>query len=316
MGERAELIEAFLAGAGWAGAARRPLVGDASTRRYERLLADRGRTALLMDSGPLPIDRWLRVRDWLAARGVRVPAVLAADPAARLALLEDLGDRHLDEAVDGSERERSLYREALDLLRAFQRPPPEFLPPLDPPALLDQLELFLEQVTPGLGPASAEAFRAAWSAVLPLACAEPAVFVHRDLHCRNLMVVDGGRLAVIDFQDAFAGPPAYDLVSLTGDVRRELGPGIAALLRDGLLAARPELDPARLDRAAAILGAQRAMRIMAVFTRLAGPGGKPAYARFLPRVEARLAAALADPALAPVAAWCRDHWRPPRPADG
>lgn len=309
MGERAELIAAFLAESGWAGAERRPLAGDASTRRYERLVARDGRAAVLMDSGALPIERWLEVRAWLAERGVRVPALLAADPAARLALVEDLGDRHLDEAATSPARERALYDRALDLLLAFQTAAPDFLPPLDPATLLAQLELFLEQVTPELGPDAQAEFRTAWNAVLPLACVGPRVFVHRDLHCRNLLVLADGELAVIDFQDAFAGPWLYDLVSLVQDVRRELSRDVADRLTRALRAARPEVDGADVERAVAVLGAQRAMRILAVFTRLAGPGGKPGYRAFLPRVERRLAENLAHPALAPVAAWCA-HWRP------
>jgi len=307
LGERAGVIAAFLAAAGWASAERRPLVGDASTRRYERLVGRDGRTALLMDCGPSPLERWLEVRDWLAGRGVRVPAVLGADPRARLALLEDLGDRHLDEAASSPARESLLYGRALELLLAFQCPAPAFLPPLDPPTLLDQLGLFLEQVTPHLGPTAVAEFREAWSAVLPMACVGPQVFVHRDLHCRNLMVLDDDRLAVIDFQDAFAGPCLYDFVSLLQDVRRDVSPGLARRLATGLRAARPELDDPTFERATAILGAQRAMRILAVFTRLAGPGGKPGYRAFLPQVERWLAHNLAHPALAPVAAWCARH---------
>ncbi len=309
MGGRAELIAGFLEAAGWAGAERRPLVGDASTRRYERLVAADGRTALLMDSGPEPIERWLEVRDWLDGRGVRVPDVLQACPSVRLALIEDLGDQHLDEAADSPEREARLYERALELLVAFQCAAPAFLPSLDPATLLDQLELFLAQVTPELPAAVASAFRAAWAAVLPDACVGPKVFVHRDLHCRNLMVLADERLAVIDFQDAFVGPCLYDLVSLLQDVRRDLSVETAARLRAGLRAVRPELTETVFDRAVAILGAQRAMRILAVFTRLAGPGGKPGYGTFLPRVERWLRDDLAHPALAPVAAWCA-RYRP------
>jgi len=309
VGDRAGLIASFLETADWADAERRPLVGDASTRRYERLVAADGRTALLMDSGPVPIERWLAVRDWLAGRGVRVPEVLHASPPARLALIEDLGDRHLDEAADGPEREARLYERALELLLAFQCPAPAFLPLLDPPTLLDQLELFLEQVTPELPAAAAAEFRAAWSAVLEHACVGPRVFVHRDLHCRNLMVLADDRLAVIDFQDAFAGPCLYDLVSLLQDVRRDLSPETSARLLAGLRAVRPELTDAVFDRAVAILGAQRAMRILAVFTRLAGPGGKPGYRGFMPRVERWLRHDLAHPALVPVATWCA-RYRP------
>ncbi len=307
MDARAALIDRFLGAAGWRAAERRPLVGDASTRRYERLVAADGRTALLMDSGPVPVARWLEVRAWLAGIGVRVPGLLAADPEARLVLIEDLGDRHLDEAAEAPGREAELCARAQELLLAFQRPPPPFLPPLDPPTLLDQLGLFLEQVTPGLDPQARRSFHAAWSEVLPKACGHPAVFVHRDLHCRNLMVLDDRRLAVIDFQDAFAGPPAYDLVSLLQDARRDLGADAAERLVAGLRAARPGLAPGELEREMAILGAQRAMRILGVFTRLAGPGGKPGYRAFLPRVERWLARNLAHPALAPVAAWCARH---------
>lgn len=309
MDARAALIDRFLETAGWRAAERRPLVGDASTRRYERLVTADGRTALLMDSGPAPLARWLEVRAWLAELGVRVPGLLAADPEARLALIEDLGDRHLDEAAETPGRAGELYARALELLLAFQRPPPSFLPTLDPPTLLDQLELFLEQVTPGLDAEAIRSFRAAWSEVLPLACAHPPVFVHRDLHCRNLMVLADGRLAVIDFQDAFAGPPAYDLVSLVQDARRDLGPAEAERLVAGVCAARPGLTPGELEREMAILGAQRAMRILGVFTRLAGPGGKPGYRAFLPRVERWLAHNLAHPALAPVRLWC-ERYRP------
>lgn len=309
MGERAALIAAFLARAGWAGAEHRPLAGDASTRRYVRVVGRDGRSAVLMDSRAEPIERWLRVRDWLAERGVRVPALFAADPGARLALLEDLGDRHLDEEATCPARESLLYGRALELLLAFRCPAPAFLPPLDPPTLLDQLELFLEQATPQLGPGAVAEFREAWSAVLPVACVGPRVFVHRDLHCRNLMVLEDDRLAVIDFQDAFAGPCLYDFVSLVQDVRRDVSPELARALAASLRAACPELDEAGFERATAILGAQRAMRILAVFTRLAGPGGKPGYRAFLPRVERRLAHNLAHPALAPVADWCA-RWRP------
>jgi aminoglycoside/choline kinase family phosphotransferase len=308
VGERAALIAAFLAGAGWAGAERRPLAGDASTRRYERLVGRDGRSAILVDSAAEPIERWLRVRDWLAERGVRVPALFAADPVARLALLEDLGDRHLDEAATSPARESLLYGRALDLLLAFQCAAPAFLPPLDPPTLLDQLELFLEQVTPHLAPDAAAEFREAWQVVLPSACVGPQVFVHRDFHCRNLMVLEDDRLAVIDFQDAFAGPCLYDFVSLVQDVRRDVSPGLARDLAAGLRAACPELDEASFERATAILGAQRAMRILAVFTRLAHSGGKPGYRAFLPRVERRLAQNLAHPTLAPVADWWA-RWR-------
>ncbi|MDW8123890.1 MAG: phosphotransferase [Geminicoccaceae bacterium] len=303
MRPRAAEIARFLDRAAWCGARRVPIVGDASTRRYERLFHPRHGRAVLVDSGAQAVEPWLFVRDRLAGSGIRVPAVLAADADARLLLLEDLGDLHLDEAIDGPERAHRLYARAGALLRALAGVPAEGLPRLDAPALLAQLELFLEQVAGDLPAAAKDEFRALWAELLPSACTGPVVFVHRDLHCRNLMVLADDELAVIDFQDAFAGPALYDLVSLVQDVRYDLEPAVARMVVEGFLASRPDLDRSQVAPAIAILGAQRALRILGVFARLAGPGGKPFYRRFFPAVLERLARNLAHPALASFARW-------------
>lgn len=300
-------VAAFLAQTGWQGAELHPIAGDASTRRYFRLLHPRRGRAVLVDSATQPVEPWLLVREKLAASGIRVPALFAADPLARLLLLEDVGDRHLDEAIENRDDERRLYGRAAELLCALRSVPTCGLPPLDPPTLCAQLELFLDEVAGALCETAKEEFRAIWRALLPPACAGPQRFVHRDLHARNLMVLDDDKLVVIDFQDAFEGPLLYDLVSLVQDVRRDLDPMVEEELVARVLAAHPRVPPEQAELQMAVLGAQRALRILGVFTRLAGPGGKPAYRRFLPRVRARLARNLTHPALAPLARWWNAH---------
>jgi aminoglycoside/choline kinase family phosphotransferase len=109
-------------------------------------------------------------------------------------------------------------------------------------------------------------------------------------------------LGLLDFQDALAGHPAYDLVSLLQDARRDVAPELEAAMIARYAARRP------LDAAAyALLGAQRNTKILGIFTRLWKRDGKPRYLDFQPRVWAYLERDLADPALAPVKAWFEAH---------
>ena len=142
----------------------------------------------------------------------------------------------------------------------------------------------------------------------------------RDFHAGNLMWLpargDGGcdtsgvgRVGLLDFQDARLGPAAYDLVSLLQDARRDLGDGLEQAMLVRYLRASPNLTKTVFRAAYAILGAQRAVRIIGVFHRLARRDGKPAYLAHLPRVWQHLDTNLAHPALAPVRAWF-DRWVP------
>ncbi|HET6468732.1 MAG TPA: phosphotransferase, partial [Geminicoccaceae bacterium] len=189
MSGREDHVRAFLATAGWAEAERRHLAGDLSNRRYQRLRRADGTTAVLMDAAAdQPLGPWLRVQAWLQGAGLHPPAVLAADEAAGLLLLEDLGDDLVAQVVAQGGDEAVLYRAALDvLLRLQASPPPAFLPELDDPALIRLLDLFLEFLAPPAPATAADEFRAIWRAVLPAARLGPDVFVHRDFHSLNLL---------------------------------------------------------------------------------------------------------------------------------
>jgi len=317
MTERARLIEHFLAAAGWATARRGLLAADASFRRYERLVRD-GETAVLMDAPPPRenVAAFDRIARQLLDLGLSAPRPLAVDAAAGLMLLEDLGDRTFTRALAAGFDESRLYALAVDLLIALHRQwrpvADAALPPYDDARLLDEAALLTDWALPVLRgapipPAVRESYLAAWRAVLPRAHAAPASLVLRDYHVDNLMLLDGratiAACGLLDFQDAVVGPRSYDLVSLLEDARRDIDPAVVLAMLERYLAAFPELDRAAFLDSYAVLGAQRAAKIIGIFTRLDRRDGKPHYLRHIPRVWRLLRAGLEKPVLAPVKAW-------------
>jgi aminoglycoside/choline kinase family phosphotransferase len=128
--------------------------------------------------------------------------------------------------------------------------------------------------------------------------------VLRDYHAENLLWLPArtglGRVGLLDYQDALRGHPVYDLISLVEDARRDVGPGIAARLKARYVAARG-LDATEFGEACAVLAAQRNLKIVGIFARLARRDGKRQYLRLIPRVWAHLQRDLSHPALAPLA---------------
>jgi hypothetical protein len=327
MVERAALIDAFLRRAGWPGE-RRALAGDASFRRYERI-RHHGRSAVLMDAPP-PVEDvrpFIAIDRLLCGFGLSAPRILAEDAGAGLLLLEDLGDDTFTRLLAKGEDEPALYALAVDTLVALHRLPaaraaPDFVPPYDDRRLLDEAALLAEWYLPAIdgrptAEATAREWRDLWAVALRAARHVPETLVLRDFHVDNLIRIPGragvAACGLLDFQDAVRGPVAYDLVSLLEDARRDIAPALVAGLRRRYLDAFPSLDPAALDRAMAVLGAQRHAKVIGIFTRLCVRDGKPDYLRHIPRVWRLLDAALArEPALAPVAVWLDAHVPPAR----
>jgi aminoglycoside/choline kinase family phosphotransferase len=296
---------AFLEHHGWTGAAIAPLAGDASFRRYFRV-SDGDRRAVLMDAPPPHEDPrpFVDVACWLHERGFAAPAILAADLERGLVLLEDFGDVRMRETVDAEPaRAEALYAEAIDLLIELHRHEAGPLAPYDRAVLDREAGLFTEWYCPAVGLAvDSEAYRAAWQGAFDLVADHPApVTVLRDYHAENLMLIDGGGLGLLDFQDALAGHRAYDLVSLLQDARRDVEPEIEA----AMLARYRAATGAGEDFVAAyrVLGAQRNAKIIGIFTRLWKRDGKPRYPAMCPRVWRYLEADLEAPELATVKAW-------------
>ena len=303
---------AFLAAHGWDDAEIRPLAGDASFRRYFRVHAAAGKTAVLMDAPPAHEDLgpFLTVAGHLIDRGFSPPRPLAVDRRKGLLLLEDFGDDRVGPVLlREPERETEIYEVAVDILaRIAAQPAPTDLPPYDDAAMSREVALLTEWYVSALRLKVDEdeylgVWRQAWGDVLNIVERNP-VLVLRDYHADNLMVLpDRGDLGLLDFQDALAGHPAYDLVSLLQDARRDVAPELEEAMIARYVAAANVADPDRFRAHYEILGAQRNSKIIGIFTRLWRRDGKAHYLTLQPRVWAYLERNLAHPALAPVRDW-------------
>ncbi len=302
-----EGLDSFLEQAGWAGGAVEPLPGDASFRRYFRIR--RGdQTAMLMDAPPPHEDvaPFLRAARWLDDNGLRSPRILAEDAKRGLILLEDFGETRMRDYLDEwPNDEEAIYRAAIDTLGQLHRLPPGPFLDYGTNEYLREAKLFIDWYCTARGLyVDGAGWQAAWEAVVRalLPRQRPGVTVLRDYHAENLMLLGAlHKQGLLDFQDALVGHPAYDLVSLLQDARRDVSPELEAAMLERYLLGKPDHETFRADYAR--LGAQRNAKIVGIFVRLWTRDGKPRYLAMIPRVWALLERDLAHPALAPVAAW-------------
>jgi len=301
----------FLASCGWRGAEILPLAGDASFRRYFRVVHG-SRSAVLMDAPPPHEDPqpFIAVAEWLVGSGLSAPQILARDLDKGLLLLGDFGNERLRETLDSDPgRERELYETATDVLVHLHSHPP--MPRLRPHGMdqwLEELMLFTDWYCPAVGAdVDVNGYEAAWRGVLEPVAADGLgpVTVLRDYHAENIMLIEGrggvAHFGLLDFQDALAGHPAYDLASVLEDARRDVPPAIEREMIDRYVTATS--TGAAFERAYWALAAQRNTRILGVFTRLWKRDNKPGYRRFQPRMWGLLERDLAQPHLKPVRDW-------------
>ena len=291
-----------------------PASADASFRRYFRV-----RTAhdprILMDAPPAHEDcrPFVAVAARLRGAGVNAPTVHDADLDNGYLLLDDFGDETYLDAVATPARAAPLYADALAALVRMQATPlaPGELPDYDEKLLRFELSLFSEwYLSLHLGCEVPAWLPAVFDALVESARAQPQVFVHRDYHARNLMVVAGGNPGVLDFQDAVRGPVTYDLVSLLRDAYVEWPDArVDAWIADYRALARAAgvdtgADDATFRRWFDWMGLQRQLKIAGIFARLNHRDGKPRYLADIPRTlgYARRAAAR-YPEFHALAAW-------------
>ncbi|MFO1247795.1 MAG: phosphotransferase [Alphaproteobacteria bacterium] len=291
--------------------------------------------------------RFAAASDWLRGLGLAAPAIHAADHAQGLVILEDLGDDLFAQVLAGGGDGAAMYKAAAEVLaKIHAQDAPLYLPPppatrasplavtspssasregeadlrfplynYDQAALVAETDLVTEWFLPlALGRAATDeevqTHRTLWRAALA-DLESRRVFVHRDYHAENLLWLPqrGGiaRVGLIDFQDAVAGSPAYDLISLTEDARRDVPPQLAEITTRHYLAAMAAqgtpLDEKAFRHEMAVMAAQRNAKIVGVFARLYKRDGKPRYLAFLPRVWGYLEHDLSHPALAQLRAW-------------
>jgi aminoglycoside/choline kinase family phosphotransferase len=319
---------AFLDQAGWSTAIPKPLPSDASFRRYMRLSMGNQRV-MLMDAAPEhgeDVRPFARIGRHLIELGLSAPEILAEDAEHGFLLLEDFGNDTFTHLLAQGISERSLYTLATDVLIALHAmedilTAPDWLAPYDDERLLAEAALLPDWFMSAQGIDVTAAARAdlgnAWLDVFRHVHAGPRTLVLRDFHVDNLMRLSDpddphGRQGVracglLDFQDALAGHPAYDLMSLLEDARRDVDQDLQADMKDRYFDALNIQDREAFETAYAILGAQRHAKVIGIFTRLDRRDQKPVYLKHIYRVWRLLEHSLTHPALSDVRAWIDEH---------
>ncbi|HUE47232.1 MAG TPA: tRNA (adenosine(37)-N6)-threonylcarbamoyltransferase complex ATPase subunit type 1 TsaE [Aestuariivirgaceae bacterium] len=347
---RMEAVRNFLLSTQWADARRLHLNGDASIRRYERLVAGEGRTAVLMDMPARPDGPAIRngrsysaiahlaedcsavvaVNAGLRDAGLSAPELYAADLKQGFLIIEDFGDELYGRMLADGEDVSEAMAAAVDLLAyVAERDWPAAIPlpdgtdhriaRYDDDAVSVEVSLLPDWFWPlvkgeAIPRGLRDAFEAAWAQALPAAHTDASVWMLRDYHSPNLVWLPERsgieRVGLLDVQDCVFGHPAYDLASLLQDARVDIAAALASSMFKRYCATRqssPRFDRAGFEAAYAVLGAQRATKILGIFARLSRRDGKHQYLRHLPRVSRTLEANLAHPALAPVRQWFDRH---------
>jgi len=302
-----------------------PLEQDASSRRYFRI-GRTGETAsmILMDAPVASAgssDPFLRVARHLSSAAFSAPEIIAEDRQAGLVLMEDLGDAlYARVCADHPEAEAGLYAAAVDALaRLASVERPENLLPYSAQEYVRESNLVMEWYLPAATKTPAESGLAReFARIIKDAChrisGDRTCLVLRDYHAENLIWLPErtgiARVGLLDFQDALWGHPAYDLVSLLEDARRDTSPD----LRDAMIDRYCRQTGVRGDafmRAYATLGAQRNLKIIGIFTRLFLRDGKAAYLDLIERVWAHLENDLSHPSLSDLRHFVDTHLPPP-----
>jgi aminoglycoside/choline kinase family phosphotransferase len=278
-------------------ASLRPASADASFRRYFRVDAADGASYIVMDAPPPQEDvrPFIKVAELFGATGVTVPAVLAQDVEQGFLLLSDLGSTTYLQQLN-NDTAHKLYLDAIDALVLLQvQSQPDVLPEYDRVLLQRELMLFPDwYLSKHLGVTLSDEQTATlhkvFDVLLANNLAQPQVYVHRDYHSRNLMVLDKGNPGILDFQDAVFGPITYDLVSLLRDAYVQWDEEMVLdwairywerAKRAGL-PVNPDIDAFYRDFE--FMGLQRHLKVLGIFARLSHRDGKDAYLKDMPLV--------------------------------
>jgi len=281
-----------------------PLSGDASDRRYFRVMPRDGETFVLaLNAAPFTFDTlpFVNVARLLAQVPVPIPAILGHADDLGILAQQDLGDVTLQAHLGSAEpaEHTALYRQAIDFIAAIQRRGRElasgqYLPygiAFDVAKLTWEMDFFVKHfVAAYRGATIADDARAAISAefagLIAELAAEPRVLCHRDYHSRNLMW-NAGQLFIIDFQDARMGPDTYDLVSLLRDSYMDISDDA---LEDYLayfqaLAGTSSAGPASVEfrRRFDLMALQRNLKALGTFGYMTAVRRNPVYIQYIPR---------------------------------
>ena len=264
---------------------------DASFRRYFRMDTPDG-SRIIMDSPPHlePCKPFIEIGQRLASSGIQVPKIYFQDPVQGFLVLSDFGDRHFQDILHTQERNER-YTDAIQQIINLQIASQSWfseLPLFDRDWQAKELEIFREWCLPDT---SQEEFTSYTSELIEGIDAIPKCMMHRDFHCRNLLVLEDNSIGIIDFQGAMNGPVTYDLVSLLRDcyvdnsedwISQKIATFRTQLIQSGLL--NPEVNVGTLTKWFDWAGLQRHLKCVGIFHRLKIRDGKPKYLEDVPRV--------------------------------
>lgn len=305
--DRNQKITQFLTQIGWADAQRTRVAGDASNRTYDRLVRNGTEPAILMDA-PSDTSGHLRpfimLADHLRAHGLSTPQIYHKDEAAGLLLIEDFGDAlFADLMAADAAQEGPLYRASADVLLHLRDVPPPDLSACDAQWLVKMLAPLFEWYIPEPNKAQLDKFTHVFLPLAEQVAATDKIIMLRDYHVLNLLLLTDRegvqRVGILDFQDAMLAHPAYDLVSILQDARRDVSPQMEQEIITYYLS-QAQQDETGFLRDYALLGLQRNLRILGIFARLCLRDGKASYVDFMPRVWGYVLRNLTHPALAPL----------------
>ncbi|HEV8345047.1 MAG TPA: phosphotransferase [Vicinamibacterales bacterium] len=277
-----------------------PLTGDASDRKYFRIIPDEGPSIVLalhasaITFADLP---FANVAELMQRLGLPVPAVLGHSDELGIIALQDLGDVTLQAHLGAAPatEHAALYRQAVALIEVLQRRGAELQSPHDLPyriafdveKLTWELEFFTKHFVGGyrgvaLSAAERSALAEEWSSIVEELASEPRVLCHRDYHSRNLMLSDAS-LYIIDFQDARMGPDTYDLVSLLRDSYVDITDRDLDELIAYFLALKRGDDDTDFRRRFDLMALQRNLKALGTFGYQTITRANPVYIQYMPR---------------------------------
>lgn len=270
----------------------RPLAGDASFRRYFRLKTH-DNTQIIMDAPPdkLSLDPFIQIANQLHQHGFHIPKIHAINHQQGFMLLEDFGDQLFLKALSIKNAD-PLYRQAISVLTDMQQCNTDDLEHFDQAFMLNELTQFSDwflkkYLDLSLDTAEQQLIKQTMNWLTERLANQPQVFIHRDYHSRNIMLLSNpiNTLGIIDFQDAMRGPWTYDLVSLLKDCyvawpREQVIEWVSYFYQLNQTATTQTFD--HFLRDFDLCGLERHLRVLGTFCRLCFRDNKPHYLNDLP----------------------------------
>ncbi len=282
---------------------------EASQRRFYRLSDHQGHSWIAMASPPAleNNEQFLALGRLFQAHRLPVPTILEADLALGYFLLEDLGHTHLEDAY---REQPDVLQQALSQILPLQAVRSDLIPDYDEDRMIMEFDLCAEWLLAGLAgsdlsPKDLNTLASARGLLVDSMLSQPQVCVHRDYHCRNLMLREG-QLGIVDFQDALIGPALYDAASLLRDCYYTHSEAVVDQQLATFISLHPQMDPAQfseLKRKFDFTAIQRQIKAVGIFARLCLRDEKDQHLEHIYPVLTRvIALARTYPQLAPLAA--------------